>query len=326
MLRIYTLSNARFAPVEPVEGSGFPPDTVWIDLFNPTAEEERLAEKQLGLFLPTREEMQEIEASSRLYQEDGGMFMTASVLYATETDVPGTAPITFVLKGQTLVTIRYAEPKSLTGFIAHAERQPTLCPSGSATLIGLLEAIVDRTADILERVAGEVDALSQRIFKVHPGAVHKRTTNEELEANLKQIGRSQNLVSKARESLVSLARLLSFLAVGDATKDKVFRTHLKSLSRDVASLTDHATYIGNNITFLLDASMGMINIEQNAIIKIFSVAAVVFLPPTLVASIYGMNFEVMPELKWAVGYPWALGLMVLSAVLPYLWFKRKGWL
>jgi magnesium transporter len=174
-------------------------------------------------------------------------------------------------------------------------------------------------------VAGEVDALSQRIFKVHE-AVHKRTTNEELEANLKQIGRSQNLVSKARESLVSLARLLSFLAVGDATKDKVFRTHLKSLSRDVASLTDHATYIGNNITFLLDASMGMINIEQNAIIKIFSVAAVVFLPPTLVASIYGMNFESMPELHWAAGYPWALGLMVLSAVLPYLWFKRKGWL
>jgi magnesium transporter len=325
MLRIYTLSNAHFTRVEPSEDAGFPSDTVWIDLFNPTPEEEQFAEKRLGLFLPTREEMQEIEASSRLYQEDGGMFMTASVLYATETEIPGTAPITFVLKGQTLVTIRYAEPKSLAGFIAHAERQPMLCPSGSATLIGLLEAIVDRTADILERVAGEVDALSQRIFKVHPGAVHKRTTNEELEANLKQIGRSQNLVSKARESLVSLARLLSFLAVGEA-KDKVFRTHQKSLSRDVASLTDHATYIGNNITFLLDASMGMINIEQNAIIKIFSVAAVVFLPPTLVASIYGMNFESMPELHWAAGYPWALGLMVLSAVLPYFWFKRKGWL
>ena len=240
MLRIYTLSNARFVTIDPSEGAAFPSDMVWVDLFNPTAEEERLAEGQLGLFLPTREEMQEIEASSRLYQEDGGMFMTASVLYATETDAPGTAPITFVLKGQTLITIRYAEPKSLAGFIAHAERQPMLCPSGSATLIGLLEAIVDRTADILERVAGEVDVLSQRIFKVHE-AVHKRTTNEELEANLKQIGRSQNLVSKARESLVSLARLLSFLAVGDATKDKVFRTHLKSLSRDVASLTDHAT-------------------------------------------------------------------------------------
>ncbi|OWJ67513.1 magnesium/cobalt transporter CorA [Inquilinus limosus] len=325
MLRIYTLSNTHFTPVEPVEGAGFPTDTVWIDLFNPTAEEERLAEKQLGLFLPTREEMQEIEASSRLYQEDGGMFMTASVLYATETDAPGTAPITFVLKGQTLVTIRYAEPKSFAGFIAHAERQPMLCPTGSATLIGLLEAIVDRTADILERVGGEVDVLSQRIFKVNE-SVHRRTTNEELEANLKQIGRSQNLVSKVRESLVSLARLLSFLAVGDATKDKAFRIHQKSLSRDVLSLTDHATYIGNNITFLLDASMGMINIEQNAIIKIFSVAAVVFLPPTLVASIYGMNFDIMPELKWAVGYPFALGLMVLSAVLPYLWFKRKGWL
>lgn len=325
MLRAYTLSNARFAPVDPSAETPFPPDTVWIDLFNPTHDEEQYSERHLGIFLPTREEMQEIEASSRLYQEDGAMFMTASVLYATETDAPGTAPITFVLKGQTLITIRYAEPKSFAGFIAHAERQPMLCPSGSATLIGLLESIVDRTADILERVASEVDALSQRIFKVHE-AEHKRTTNEELEANLKLIGRSQNLVSKVRESLVSLARLLSFLAVGDATKDKAFRIHLKSLSRDVQSLTDHATYLGSNITFLLDASMGMINIEQNAIIKIFSVAAVVFLPPTLVASIYGMNFDVMPELKWAIGYPFAIGLMILSAVLPYLWFKRKGWL
>jgi magnesium transporter len=325
MLRAYTLSNARFATIDPSAGTPFPPDAVWIDLFNPTSDEEHFSERHLGLLLPTREEMQEIEASSRLYQEDGAMFMTASVLYATETDAPGTAPITFVLKGQTLITIRYAEPKSFAGFIAHAERQPMLCPSGSATLIGLLEAIVDRTADILERVATEVDALSQRIFKVHE-AVHKRTTNEELEANLKLIGRSQNLVSKVRESLVSLARLLSFLAVGDATKDKAFRIHLKSLSRDVLSLTDHATYLGNNITFLLDASMGMINIEQNAIIKIFSVAAVVFLPPTLVASIYGMNFTNMPELQWLFGYPWAIALMILSAVLPYLWFKRKGWL
>lgn len=325
MLRVYTLANARFEPIDPSAGAPFPPDTVWIDLFNPTQDEEHFSEKQLGIFLPTREEMQEIEASSRLYQEDGAMFMTASVLYATETDAPGTAPITFVLKGQTLITIRYAEPKSFAGFIAHAERQPMLCPTGSATLIGLLEAIVDRTADILERVASEVDALSQRIFKVHE-AVHKRTTNEELEANLKLIGRSQNLVSKVRESLVSLARLLSFLSVGDATKDKAFRTHLKSLSRDVLSLTDHATYLGSNITFLLDASMGMINIEQNAIIKIFSVAAVVFLPPTLVASIYGMNFTNMPELQWLFGYPWAIALMILSAVLPYLWFKQKGWL
>ncbi|WP_395675102.1 magnesium/cobalt transporter CorA [Inquilinus sp.] len=325
MLRAYTLSNAHFATIDPSAEAPFPPDAVWIDLFNPTPDEEHYSEQHLGLLLPTREEMQEIEASSRLYQEDGAMFMTASVLFATETDAPGTAPITFVLKGQTLVTIRYAEPKSFAGFIAHAERQPMLCPSGSATLIGLLEAIVDRTADILERVATEVDALSQRIFKVHE-AEHKRTTNEELEANLKLIGRSQNLVSKVRESLVSLARLLSFLSVGDATKDKAFRIHLKSLSRDVMSLTDHATYLGNNITFLLDASMGMINIEQNAIIKIFSVAAVVFLPPTLVASIYGMNFTDMPELKWMLGYPWAIGLMILSAVLPYFWFKRKGWL
>jgi magnesium transporter len=141
------------------------------------------------------------------------------------------------------------------------------------------------------------------------------------------MGRSHDLIAKARDSLVSLSRLLSFLALpGDVKNDRALREHLRGLSRDVASLTDHASFVAGNISFLLDATLGLINVEQNAIIKIFSVAAVVFLPPTLVASIYGMNFKHIPELDWLLGYPWALILMVGSAVLPYLWFKHRGWL
>jgi magnesium transporter len=141
------------------------------------------------------------------------------------------------------------------------------------------------------------------------------------------MGASQDLTSKARESLVSLSRLVSFLELPGAVRDvKDLREHVRSLRRDVASLTDHATFISGNISFLLNATLGVINVEQNAIIKIFSVAAVIFLPPTLVASVYGMNFQQMPELHWPFGYPWALGVMVASALLPYLWFKRRGWL
>ena len=143
-----------------------------------------------------------------------------------------------------------------------------------------------------------------------------------------QIGHKESLTSNMRDSLTSLQRLVGFLAnvVGQAKNGKDVKARVKTLSRDVVSIADHASFLSQKITFLLDATLGMINIEQNAIIKIVSVAAVVFLPPTLVASIYGMNFDAMPELKWMLGYPWALGLMVLSAVLPFWWFRRKGWL
>jgi len=142
-----------------------------------------------------------------------------------------------------------------------------------------------------------------------------------------RIGDDQDMLAKTRDSLISMGRLMSFLSLPiHVREDKELREHVKSLGRDIGSLLDHSAFLASNIGFLLDASMGLINIEQNAIIKIFSVAAVVFLPPTLVASIYGMNFHHMPELDWLYGYPFAIGLMVTSAVLPYLFFKRKGWL
>jgi len=151
-------------------------------------------------------------------------------------------------------------------------------------------------------------------------------SNETLEDILLQIGTAQGVLANARESLSSLSRMLSFLAFSLPDYDRSEAQHLKTVARDVSSLSDHAAFMSSNVTFLLDAALGLINIEQNAIIKIFSVAAVIFLPPTLVGTVYGMNFEHMPELKWLFGYPMSLGLMVVSAILPYLWFKRKGWL
>jgi magnesium transporter len=328
MLQILTTSDCRLRVLPGGPGETLPEDAVWVDLVRPTREEELFVERALHVSLPTREEMQEIEPSNRLYQEDGGLFMTVNMLVKADSPLPESTAITFVLVRQRLVTIRYEEPKAFRTFAGHVERHRELGVSGASLLVGLLEAIVDRTADILERIGGDIDALSRSIF-IDNGNVGGGAPGSprDFTAALTRMGRHHDLTSKARESLVSLSRLLSFLTLpADVRSDEELREHVRGLVRDVASLTDHATFISGNISFLLNATLGLVNVEQNAIIKIFSVAAVVFLPPTLVASIYGMNFKAIPELGWDFGYAWALLLMVLSAVLPYLYFKRRGWL
>lgn len=327
MLRTYISSDDKLKPIEPTDSAQLPLETVWIDLMEPSRDEEMWVEKTLGIEVPTREEMEEIEVSSRLYQVGGAWYMTATVIAMAETPQPEGTAITFILVGHRLVTLRYAEPRAFRNFPAHAERQPGLCTTGEAALIGLLDAIIDRTADILEKISEEMDRLSQTIFLHGQPPRTAKLSGEDFQEILRRIGRNQYLIAKARESLVSLNRLLSFLTLPwDIKNSEELRSRLKTLSRDVASLTDHTAYISSNVTFLLDALLGMINIEQNGIIKIFSVAAVIFLPPTLVASIYGMNFHFMPELSWPLGYPFAIVLMIISAILPYLYFKRRGWL
>src|SRR5690348_9310566 len=328
MLQILTTSDCRVRVLTGEPGETLPEDAVWVDLVRPTREEELFVERALHVSLPTREEMQEIEPSNRLYQEDGGLFMTVNMLAKADSPLPESTAITFVLLRQRLVTIRYEEPKAFRTFAGHVERHRELGVSGASLLVGLLEAIVDRTADILERIGVDIDALSRSIFIGNgSGSGGAPGSPRDFTDALTRMGRHHDLTSKARESLVSLSRLLSFLTLpADVRNDEELREHVRGLVRDAASLTDHATFISGNISFLLNATLGLVNVEQNAIIKIFSVAAVVFLPPTLVASIYGMNFKEIPELGWHLGYVWALLLMVLSAVLPYLYFKRRGWL
>ena len=320
MLSLLRVGAADFESYSsPGDDWRLPADAVWIELVEPTREEELLVERELGLLLPTREDMQEIEASSRLYQEEGATFMTAMVLYNADTEAPSAQPITFVLAGERLVTIRYFQPKSFAGFAAQARRQPGLCPTGAQTFLGLIEAVVDRTADVLERTSAEVEQISQQVF------AERRTTA--FEAVLTRLGRAQNVNAKIRDSLVSLVRLASFASLADQIEhSREHRERLKTVTRDVQSLLDQDSFLAANISFLLDTTLGLINIQQNGIIKIFSVAAVAFLPPTLIASVYGMNFEHMPELDWRLGYPMAVVLMLLSAVLPLWWFRKKGWL
>lgn len=298
---------------------------VWIDLQSPTQAEEAEIEKRLGIAIPTREEMAEIEISSRLYSEDGAIFMTATLPANADRDDPDMLPVTFVLAGRRLVTVRYHEPRAFRTFPQRAAKVPMGCDSGETVLVALLEALVDRLADVLERAGRDIEGISRQVFR-HKGAPPGKS--RDLQETLEEIGRKGDLTSDIRDSLMTLERLVSFFSQQSlqhkAARD--VRERIRTLSRDIRSLADHASFLSQKITFLLDATLGMVNIEQNNIIKIFSVAAVVFLPPTLIASIYGMNFEFMPELKWPLGYPFAMGLMIVSAILPYFYFKRRNWL
>jgi magnesium transporter len=252
--------------------------------------------------------------------------MTATLMCQSDTESPKTTAVTFILTGHRLVTVRYDEPKP---FIIVSNKLSRICapnPTGETVMMDVLDAVIDRAADILERIGADVDQVSHGIFEQANSGILRARSYNDIFIN---IGRKGDLTSKVRESLVSVGRLVLFLAnEADGMKwPKEQRASLKGMQRDVGSLSDHATYLSNKIQFLLDAMLGVVSLQQNNIIKIFSVAAVVFMPPTLVASIYGMNFHHnMPELEWEYGYPFALVLMVLAAVVPYFFFKWKKWL
>jgi magnesium transporter len=325
MLAAYVPHNSSLARHIVAPGGEVPEHVIWFDLINPVPGEDKLVEGALGIAVPTREEMQEIEVSSRLYVEHHARFMTATLMCNSDTAVPKHTPVTFILAGHKLVTVRYDEPRP---FMIVGNKLARACPAnatGETVLMDLLDAVIDREADLLERIGVEVEEVSHEIFDPQGKGLERSLSYQDL---LKTIGSKGDLTSKVRESLVSLGRLLLFLAneAEGMRWSKDVRLQLVSMQRDVQSLSDHATYLTNKITFLLDALLGVVTLEQNNVIKIFSIAAVVLLPPTLVATIYGMNFKNMPELSWEYGYPMALAMMLLAAIVPYYIFKWKKWL
>ncbi|WP_310474697.1 magnesium transporter CorA family protein [Sandarakinorhabdus sp.] len=322
MLRIFSANHQCVVDAN----EALPGDAVWIDLLNPTPAEEKLVEQSLGFEVPTADDMAEIETSSRLYIDNEAIVMTATLATGIMAEAAETVPASFVLGRHHLVTVRYAEIRSFDRHAAHLDRQPGQCATPGAALMGLIDAIVDRLADGLEHVGREVDQISRAAFRrVGTGNRQQRRSNLALQALLSRLGAAQDGLSKARESVVSLTRALSFLAFA-APKDAGLAAQIKTQLRDLSSLGDQATFVSSNLTFLLDATLGLISIEQTAVQKIFSVASLVFLPPTLVAGVYGMNFDHMPELEWVLGYPMAMGIMLAAAVLPYAIFRWRGWL
>jgi magnesium transporter len=297
-------------------------DALWIDLDCPTAAEEDAVEATLGIDIPTREDMQEIEVSSRIYREGGVLFLTAQIVATVEARDTEIGPVTFVVCPDRLVTVHYHHPGSLVHFADWAARHDTALGSGVDAAVGLLESAVDRLADILEGEARKLDSLSKAVFAAH----RPSGKSETLGVVLQRIGRAEDVNGKVSESLVTIQRLIGYLSVNAGPPDpgpEGERPAVRTLAQDIRSLREAADTQSAKIRFLLDATLGVISIRQSDVIKIFSVVAFVFLPPTLIASIYGMNFVHMPELQWPYGYPMALGMMVVSALVPYLFFRWK---
>jgi magnesium transporter len=345
MITAYYRHEGQILDSKIAMGMPMPASTLWVDLLNPDENERAAVSKTLGLDLPTSSEMEEIEASSRLYVEGQAVYLTTDILVGTDTPSPSIDELTIVLAPQALVTIRFCEPRAIDIFAARIKRHPDLCATLDDTVLSLLDAVVDRTADVLEVIGRHVDDVSAHVFRVHDDGHevssvmplgrrrtdrHKKTKpkhTEKLNDILRGIGMAGDMTHKVRDALSGMIRLVAFLGpimTVRLTSEQL--TRFKTLDRDLRSLVDFSQFLSHESSFLLEATLGQINIEQNNIIKIFSVVAVGFLPPTLVASIWGMNFRYMPELDAAWGYPLALFVIVLSAIIPIVYFKHRGWL
>ncbi|MEQ1697536.1 MAG: magnesium transporter CorA family protein [Hyphomicrobiaceae bacterium] len=324
MLTIYDFNcgtlTKREGLVALTEGS------VWLDLLDPTPAEDKHVEAALGIEIPTRAEAREIEASSRLYVENGAQYMTTYIMHGLDQANPGSSNLTFILSGKRLVTVRYCEPKAFPFFLQRVDRGEARCTSGPAIMIGLLETLLHRKADLIERIQDEVDKMAQSLFNLN--GTHKGKQKVDFSTLLKGTGRGADIIARAQESAVSIDRALTFFSSGlrDRTDEPDLPDRIDAARRDNTSLMEHMKFLQGRTNFLLDATLGMINTEQNQIIKLFSVMAVMLMPPTLIASIYGMNFKHIPEFEFQYGYPMALGLMLLAGVIPFIYFRRKGWL
>ncbi len=295
---------------------------LWIDLDCPTPEQ-AAAVAALGVAVPTLAEMEEIELSARLYREGGASYMTVTLPGASLTKDAVIGPVTFIVTAERLVTVRHHAPRPFETYPERAHRTGSGCETPDRLFLGLIEEIVGRQADILEQCGRALDAATAQVY-ADGGAARAET----LQAQLREIGLQSEQIGRVRLALLTLERAIGFFgqSLVDRPKDPGQRGTLKGLIRDIRALEVHADFLSSRVTMAAEATLGMINISQAQTIKIVSVVAVVFLPPTVIASAYGMNFEVMPELGWDYGYPMALALMLASAVGTYLFFKWKQWL
>ncbi len=311
---------------QPLEGAQ-DPHPVWIDLCNPTPSEIDQAEALAGAPLPSRNALSEIEMSSRLRRKDGVLTMSTPTAMHRSPGDPTVAPVGFVLSRERLVTIRYADLPAfdaVAGRIVGGEREPG---SGLEVLTELCEEIVDHIADGLEHLAEELSGLSIAAFHTDDSrGRHASRSNRVMRIQLRQVGRLGERLSEVRDGMLGLTRVLSFTEqFGIENADEAIKSRLTSLRQDLASLSDYDEHLTSKVQFVLDALVGLIGIVQNDIFKVLTIVSIAGIPPTLVAGIYGMNFKNIPEYNWSFGYQYGLAIIVLSTVLPLIWFKVKGW-
>lgn len=300
---------------------------LWIDMLDPDEATRQLVEATTGLHVPTRDELSEIESSSRLSRVGDALYLSMPGLVRPDGGDARTSPVGFVLAPDRLLTVRFSHLPAFETYAARCRMGSNTDRTSTALLLGLCETLIDRIADVLEREGEELDAVSRRVFRPAPGRrIRPRRTETELRALLRNVGRVGDLVSNIRDTLTGLARLIPFVLANAPWITPEQKTRFKTLRADIASLTDYDSHLAGKVQFLLEATLGFIGIEQNNIIRVLTVVSVVGVPPTFFASMWGMNYKGMPELDWAFGYPLALLVIVLSAVLPLVWFRIRGWL
>jgi len=315
MLTAYPAPAAAASVVKPV----------WIDLLQPTPEERDRITKEYGLHVPAREALQEIESSSRLRAEGQVLTLSMPLTVPEERVDPVPAPLGFILSPALLVSVRFTE---VHGFAeVHARLEKGDAPMDStAVFAALIEAMVDYRADLLESISAQVGATSKRVFARHIPRTRRTVMDGALREMLAAVGAAGERLSDIRESLLGLQRIVGFSCemAHDWMRPEI-QARLTTARGDLASLSDYAAHLWGRIQFLLDAILGFINTDQNDIFKVLTIVSVVGIPPTLIASMYGMNFHNMPELSWRYGYQFGLALILASTILPILWFKWRGW-
>jgi magnesium transporter len=302
---------------------------VWIDLVDPSEHERAEVAHLTGLCVPDRAAVAEIETSSRLVNENGVLTLSTPMVSRDESGALNVAPLGFVVSHERLLTIRFAGSIVFDKFADHWRITSEAGQiSGMEPFLGIVEALVDRLADVLEQLGADLDTLSAAVFLRSPSANGpSRRRDTFLQNTLADIGRKGEHVSHLRDGLLGIARMVRFVQeTGLPWLEDTAQRRLKTIERDIASLNDYDAQMTGKIQFLLDATLGFINIEQNNTIKVLTVVSIVGIPPTFIASLYGMNFKNMPELTWTYGYEYGLCLIGLSIVIPLVIFWRKGWL
>lgn len=299
----------------------------WVDLFNPTPDETARVARECGVQVPSRESLQEIETSSRTRADGDVLYMSMPLAIQDGSGGLAPVPLGFILSPRRLITVRYSDVHAFASVMARVTSDPKM--NSASVFVALIDGMVDFDADLLEKLSGDLAVVSGRAFGQDGAAPARgKRYSHALRECVNAVGTVGERLSRIRESLLGLQRILGFVA--ESTRDgqqlqPELRTHLKTARQDVASLVEFESHLSGKTQFLLDAVLGFINTEQNEIFKVLTIVSVVGIPPTLIASMYGMNFHYMPELAWRWGYPYGLGLIALSTLLPIIWFKRRGW-
>lgn len=300
------------------------PDAIWLDLCDATDDERAAVERATGLRIPDKSAVSEIETTSRVYTEKDALYLSTPLPASPNASQPLSA-VGFVLARGVLISVRFSDNPVFDSLFQNTQAVPR---SPCDAFLRILEALVDRAADTLEHCSSELDGLSQRAFHAERVRRHAvKTASEKLRATLRKLGQIGDHISQIRDTLLGFGRIAAFVCeTGGTLVGADERPRLLAIRADIGSLNDYQQHLSGKVQFLLDATLGFISIEQNDVVKALTIVSVVGVPPVLVAGVYGMNFMHMPELHWVFGYPFALGLMLITGLLPLVWFRWRGWM